>query len=343
MTTSVILVSPGKPNHRIDTSLPTIRALNSSHLKTLPPDNNWEGDLYVNMGASGEEDIVCERDRPAERHAKLKTKVKIMDERFAALELALSNDQHKLEELLGRMDDYDNKIEELHRRMDDSDKRHEKQRIVNIQMLKGIIANLENTISTMLLVEEYEVVDATLRAFSDRIYDLRREPGLTYEEKQTLKMNGLRYILNLLDYIPEFEIGDPNATPIDQAFHTALGLLIKQEWDLCYHLQAHRKTLRDPRNTARYPRPDRSTAERWLTKIAPEHHATFTELLDSNPLRMMTSEDDDYSDLRIVVGDGEYAGPEGQQALLAQLRDTLEELQQEEAARVGDKRKNIGP
>ncbi|KAJ6581333.1 hypothetical protein B0H19DRAFT_1251566 [Mycena capillaripes] len=284
------------------------------------------------MRAGGDRKIIFERGRPDERHPKLETKVKAQDARFAALELALGKAEEEREK--------DRKtLNELLQRVTDSEK---KQSTVNIQQLRGIIANLENTISAMVLVEEYEVVGGTLKAFNDRIYDLRRE-GLTHQEKQILKTNGLLNILHLLNYKPKFELDDPNATPVEQAFRTAEGLLTSEEWDLCYHLQAHRETLRDPRNNAQHPRPDRSTAQRWLTRIAPGHQDTFTNLLDSNPLRMRTSEDDDSNDLRIVVGDGEYDGPEAQQALLAQLRDTLEEMQREEAARVGNKRKRIEP
>jgi hypothetical protein len=78
-----------------------------------------------------------------------------------------------------------------------------------------------------------------------------------------------------------------------------------------------------------------------LTRIAPDYQATFTNLLNSNPLRMKTSEDGDSSDLRIVVDDGEYERPEVQQKLLAQLRDTLEDLQQEQAALIGNKRRRV--
>jgi hypothetical protein len=193
-------------------------------------------------------------------------------------------------------------------------------------------------------------------AFNDRIYDLHCD-GLTYQEKQILETNGLRSselaallqltavdwctVLDLLQYIPKFEFGDPDITPVEQAFRSAEALLTDEEWDLCYCLRAHRETLRDPRNMAQHPRPDRSTAARWLTRIAPDYQATFTNLLNSNPLRMKTSDDGDSSDLRIVVDDGEYEGPEVQQKLLAQLRDTLEDLQQEQAALIGNKRRRV--
>ncbi|KAJ7686641.1 hypothetical protein B0H17DRAFT_707234 [Mycena rosella] len=216
MTTSVILVSPGKSNHRIEIHSPTIRALNSFQSKAFPPDESWDDDVYVHMRAGDKGEIICERDRPDSRHAKLKTKVKVQDARFTALEKERARDSEKIEELLRRMSESEKKHE-------DTEKRREKQTITNIQQLKGTIAVLENTISTMVLVEEYEVVDGTLRSYNDRIFDLRSEPGLTPEEKETLKLNGLTYIRHLLDYKPELEFGDPNATPVDQAFYRPKG------------------------------------------------------------------------------------------------------------------------
>jgi hypothetical protein len=146
--------------------------------------------------------------------------------------------------------------------------------------------------------------------------------------------------LHLLCYEPERAYSDPDISPVEKAFYAATWLLTNEEWELCYRLQAHRDTLRNFRNAAQHlRRPDRSTAKRWLTQIVPEYQDTFTNLLDSNPLRMKTSQEDS-SDLRIVVDDGEYEGPEKKRALLAQLREVLEEMQLEEAARVGEKRKH---
>jgi hypothetical protein len=74
MTTTVVLVSPGKANKQITINSPTIRALNSFQSKALPPDHSWDDELYVEMRGGVNGETICERERPEERHAKLKTK-----------------------------------------------------------------------------------------------------------------------------------------------------------------------------------------------------------------------------------------------------------------------------
>jgi hypothetical protein len=186
-------------------------------------------------------------------------------------------------------------------------------------------------------------------AFNDRIFDLRLG-HLSQEEKETLKQNGLTYsesvtlfhstavdqcsVFHLLRYQPNPPCDDPNT--LDLAFHTVLEALTEDEWDLCYKLYARRQKLRDLQNNAQHPRPDRSTAERWLKQIAPDYETTFQKLLDSGPLRIQTSNDDERTDRRIIVEDGEYLGPEAKQELLAQLKDRLAGLELNQAVRLGD-------
>ncbi|KAJ7308527.1 hypothetical protein DFH08DRAFT_900119 [Mycena albidolilacea] len=339
MTTPVLIVSPGKENRRIEISSPTIRALDSFQSKALPPDYSWDHDLYVKMRAGDDGIVVCERDRADERHAKLKARVKTQDERFETLELALADIRKENNKALADIKKEHAKdreeLDELRGRLTGSERSSD----LSILHLQAIVTYLEDTISTMDLIEEYQVVDGMLQAFNDRIFDIQRDPGLKSEEKQILKANELSYILHLLRYVPERESNDPDISPVEKAFYAAESLLTNEEWEFCYRLQAHRETLRDVRNAAQHLRPDRSTAKRWLTQIVPEYQDTFTNLLDSNPLRMKTSQEDS-SDLRIVVDDGEYEGPEKKRALLAQLREVLQEMQREEAARVGEKRKH---
>ncbi|KAJ7764015.1 hypothetical protein DFH07DRAFT_956285 [Mycena maculata] len=291
----------------------TISAILSK--RAIPTDGSWDDALYVRMRREGGE-VIFERDRAGERHAKLKEpkeKAKGSDARFEALE-----------ETLGK----------LKKALEESQQRHDaseaEQRRLNVKQLRATIMNLEEHIKTMVLVEEYEVVDGALRAFSDRVYEVRPD-GLSYEEKQTLKDNNVPYILQLLD-VPEptFRFLDPRATAFDRAVWTAISLLTSEEWDFCYLLRARRNTLCQGRNSAQRPWPDRSTAELWLNRIAPGHQETVRKLLDDTPCLMRTSQDNDLTDLHLVVKDSEYEGPE---VLLADLRCSLDYLEREEAAR----------
>lgn len=72
--TKAILRLPGKENIPVEINSPSIRALNSFQEKQLPPDNSWDNPKWVRMGESESEnaEVVFERDRPEERHKKLK-------------------------------------------------------------------------------------------------------------------------------------------------------------------------------------------------------------------------------------------------------------------------------
>ncbi|KAJ7286074.1 hypothetical protein C8J57DRAFT_1286652 [Mycena rebaudengoi] len=270
--------------------------------------------------------IIIQRDRAEERHLKIKTKLKAQEARFTELEssfkeaLAKEREEYAAQRKREREEDAEERRREREEDVEERRRDRAKHELWNIEQLKATIITLEHVVETMVLAEEYEVVDGVLRGH------------LSQEEKETLKQNGLTYIFHLLRYQPNPPCDDPNT--LDLAFHTVLEALTEDEWDLCYKLYARRQNLRDLRNNAQHPRPDRSTAERWLKQIAPDYETTFQTLLDSGPFRIQTSNDDERTDRRIIVEDGEYLGPEAKQELLAQLKDRLG-LELNQAVRLG--------
>ncbi|KAF7377453.1 hypothetical protein MSAN_00167000 [Mycena sanguinolenta] len=111
-------------------------------------------------------------------------------EMLKAQDAQLTELKNGLDELRRNLDNCRASGAELTRRanaIDNQRAQSEKRNEIHLQIT---IMLLEKQVNTMLLVEEYEVVERTLKAFNDQIYDLRRE-GLTYQEKQTLQQNGL--------------------------------------------------------------------------------------------------------------------------------------------------------
>ncbi|KAJ7062905.1 hypothetical protein C8F01DRAFT_107127 [Mycena amicta] len=321
--TSAILISPGKLAESIAISSPSVRGtcaecFQDKRAATRPQVTKHT--FRISM-LPGEREEEVQRERPDGRHAKLKIKAK---------EQSFSARLEALERTVATMREEHNKDRE-ERTKDREELAQLRERVgrhttLSIAYLREAIPKLEEAIASSILVEKYEVINAVLQAYNDRIFDLQSDPGLTREEKNILKAQGLFHILQLLDACPEFDVDDHRATPVDLALHAAFQLLGETEWKVCYSLAK----LRNERNEAQHPRPDHSTAERWLTQLVPDHRETFMDLLDSNPVRMKTRHDDDFTDLRIFAEDGEYDGsPEAQQL---QLNDLKEMLKREEEA-----------
>ncbi|KAJ6482535.1 hypothetical protein C8R45DRAFT_304094 [Mycena sanguinolenta] len=235
------------------------------------------------------------------------------------------------------------RVTELRRRVDDTEDRWVEADQRSENQILSSIALLEERIPTMRLVEKFEVVDRVLRAYNDYIFDTERDGGLLEEQKFILKEAELGYIAALLQFTPEHGEKEEDLTDTEWAFLAAKALLTPTEWQLCQRLQAERDPIREPRNLAQHPRPDQSTAKRWLSRLVPEWENEYLALIDSEPLRLMTTKDTSDTDRRLLVGDGEYEGPEALQKLLDDLYKDLKELRRESGPQSGGKRKHRDP
>ncbi|KAJ7044726.1 hypothetical protein C8F04DRAFT_1228498 [Mycena alexandri] len=260
MTTSCTITSPGKPPRQIRINSPTIRALNSFYSKGVSPDLSWDDEIYVRMRETEAGEVTADRDRPEDRHKALKQKTKLQQDTLEKVLRRLDDHEQRHDEEERRHRDTEQRLrdeEQRHReeeerrhrdaeqRLRDEEQRHReeekrcreqqdtrireqenrygRERQQHIDTLKTTITGFQNDVVKMTLVEKYEVLDSSLRAYNDFIFNTARSGGLTVEEKYILRANGLPYILQLLDYEPQFDWDDPNITPVETVFRKRNG------------------------------------------------------------------------------------------------------------------------
>ncbi|KAJ6463449.1 hypothetical protein C8R45DRAFT_1025760 [Mycena sanguinolenta] len=355
MSTVAVLISPGKQDKIVRISSPIIRALDRFKSTAHPADRSWDDASYVRMrprvGEDG--DVEFERDRAGFRHIKLKTKIQTQNNELATVNERLTrqdgliqsqnanivNLQNKFAELLKKFEETE---QENKRREQDDKRREDEEREYRARTAKQsedhfvtTIELLRKHVESMTLVEEFEVVSRVIQAFNDKVFALGQLHGLTAAEKETLKDNGLGYFSDILAARDRIY-----ASNVEQALKTVENILTPEQWALCRRLQRHRDTLRTTRNEFQHPRPDRLTAERWLSEIAPQYFAEYMELLDSKPLRLKTPTDTDTTDRRLFVDPGEYEGPDVQEEKMRILNLHLQTLR-EEQTKVGEKRQRF--
>ncbi|KAF8171549.1 hypothetical protein K438DRAFT_1852447 [Mycena galopus ATCC 62051] len=195
------------------------------------------------------------------------------------------------------------------------------------------LSDMELAIAVADINEKHESTDRCLRSFNDIIFDTKRPPrtegnrrvmGDTAKEK--LKNYGLTYITRLLDmsFLPEKKRILPS--DVATARNLALGILTKEELELCGSLLKQFNEGRMVRNHQQHPIPDTATALERTRAAAGRNIEVLKKLLDSNPRRLQNKNDDPDEPRELFAPVGTYVSVAKQREKLNKIRESREAL-----------------
>ncbi|KAF7316251.1 hypothetical protein MIND_00143700 [Mycena indigotica] len=337
-----ILVSPTRPKREVQIRSPTINALNSVMSSGLDglPDLSWDSEDYVSQRSSPGGTPTFTRLPARERHQKIReqrdgaqTSVNALEKRLGdfetefvslrrELQTVKAENQAEVASLKHEMVESNAQITSLKRQVrllktDNFDAKTKRR-----EGLRSMIYDLKAQIQELELIEKFEVISSSLRAYNETLFD---PANINKQMKTLLKENKLDYITRLLDYRPKDD------QELDTAVSSRLQLLSPDEQAFCRFLHSRLKTMREPRNRLQHPRTSPDVARMWLEDIAPTHSTTFNAMLARKP-QLLERDQTETS----IFPYGAESRLERKRVKLTRAEEELQSMDKDDIASLGD-------